>query len=109
LTERQKRLRVEAKERAKIKELRELALKPPPRGTHRSAYQMFVQERGAGRKGQQVGALAKEWSQEWKSVTPAQQEVRLSHDQTTILSMLTLSPSTTTTSPTKQPQQPKLS
>lgn len=77
LTEKQKEAKEARKEKEKIKELRALALDPPKSGGSLGAYQMFVRETVQGRKGASAAVAVKDASHEWKSVTPAQQEVHI--------------------------------
>ena len=88
LTEKQKETRAANKEKAHVKELRVQALKPPRTGRTMSAFQAYVKENAQGKK-DRMADLMKQLAQEWKNVTPAQQEVRLVNETTFILCPIT--------------------
>jgi hypothetical protein len=77
LTEKQKEAKAASKEREHVKELRDLALKPPRSGRTMSAFQAYLKENTQGKKTNSIAEVMKQLAQEWKTVSPAQHEVSL--------------------------------
>lgn len=84
LTPEQQARKDERLARKKVKDLKEAALSPPTDGGHISAWAVFSKEKINERKTSAEGGntfggvpqLMKALSEEWKSVSPAEQEVR---------------------------------